>query len=129
MDYLKYQKTQKQPIKGTNYTQNKLLFGNYGLQICENGELTINQLLALKKNLALVFSKSKYWSALPQKFAKTSKTVGARMGSGKGLVFAYVYKIIKGSIILEWTSSYIAPQELTFFSLLPVKFKIIKKSL
>jgi ribosomal protein L16/L10AE len=77
----------------------------------------------------LVFSKSKYWSALPQKFAKTSKTVGARMGSGKGLVFAYVYKIIKGSIILEWTGSYIAPQELTFFSLLPVKFKIIKKSL
>jgi ribosomal protein L16/L10AE len=60
MDYLKYQKTQKQPIKGTNYTQNKLLFGNYGLQICENGELTINQLLALKKNLTLVFSKSKY---------------------------------------------------------------------
>jgi len=101
MNYLKYQKQQKKPIKGTNYKSQKLVFGTYGLQLCENGEITFNQLTALKKQISVMFQQIKYWTYLPAKSPKTTKSLGARMGSGKGLIFSYIYKITKGSVILE----------------------------
>lgn len=129
MNYLKYQKEQKKPIKGTKYRKQKLFFGSYGLQLCENGEVTFNQLTALKKRLNMIFQKVKYWTYLPAKSPKTTKSLGARMGSGKGLVFSYIYKIKKGSIILEWNGLPLNKQQLDVFSILPLKVVVIKKSL
>lgn len=128
MNYLKYQKQQKKPIKGTNYKQ-KLFFGMYGLQLCENTEITFNQLNALKKHISVIFQKIKYWTYLPCKSPKTTKSLGARMGSGKGVIFSYIYKINKGSIILEWSGFSLNKQQLACFALLPVKVLVIKKSL
>jgi len=51
------------------------------------------------------------------------------MGSGKGLIFSYIYKITKGSVILEWSGLPLNKQQLNAFALLPLKVQIIKKSL
>ena len=128
MNDLKYRKKQKKSIKGTKFYKTALTYGTYGLYILENGQLTLNQLEAIRKKLSIVFKNSKYWSVLPEPFPKTSKTIGSRMGSGKGEVYTYVYNLLKGTVILEWNQKQEFSQ-LLFFRLLPVKLCIIKKSL
>lgn len=128
MNYLNFLKQHKQPIKNTKFLHKNLLYGKYGLYVLENGQLTLNQLEALKKKLSVLFKSTKYWSYLPQAKPKTSKTAGSRMGSGKGEIHAYVFNVLKGSVLLEWNLSLKLP-DLRFFRLLPIKVCILKKSL
>jgi ribosomal protein L16/L10AE len=60
MNDLKYRKKQKKSIKGTKFYKTALTYGTYGLYILENGQLTLNQLEAIRKKLSIVFKNSKY---------------------------------------------------------------------
>jgi len=125
---LTYSKFQKKPIKGTKVLSKSLRRGKFGLYILESGELTLNQLDFLKKKLSMLFKTSKYWSLLPVAVPKTSKILGARMGSGKGETYAYIYKIVKGCVLLEWNKP-LSVLDLTIFRSLPIKVCVIKRSL
>lgn len=60
MNYLNFLKQHKQPIKNTKFLHKNLLYGKYGLYVLENGQLTLNQLEALKKKLSVLFKSTKY---------------------------------------------------------------------
>ena len=98
---VKYRKTQRGRRKGSAHRGNELSFGEFGLQILENGWLTNIQIeaarVAISRNVKLgkVFIR-----AYPDK-PVTKKPAETRMGKGKGMVEFWVAVVKKGKILFE----------------------------
>ena len=89
---------------GIHKKNNKnLAFGQFGLKSLECG--IINYKLLQKIKLILIQSlksfKGKYWIRFHTYNSKTSKSIGTRMGKGKGSVQEWISIIKKGKILIE----------------------------
>ena len=98
---VKYRKTQRGRRKGSAQRGNQLSFGEFGLQVLENGWLTNVEIeaarVAISRNVKLgkVFIR-----AYPDK-SVTKKPAETRMGKGKGMVESWVAVVKKGKILFE----------------------------
>ena len=98
---VKYRKTQRGRRKGSAQRGNQLSFGEFGLQVLENGWLTNIEIeaarVAISRNVKLgkVFIR-----AYPDK-PVTKKPAETRMGKGKGMVEFWVAVVKRGKILFE----------------------------
>ena len=80
-----------------------LTFGKFGLKSLECG--TISHKLLKNIQLTLIQTlkpyKGKYWIRFHTYNSKTSKSIGVRMGKGKGVVTQWISVIKKGKILIE----------------------------
>ena len=78
------------------------LMGLYGLKSRQSGKLTIKQIEACRKSLRRnLKKKGKIWLQVFTYASITKKSMGSRMGSGKGAHSEWVCPIRKGQIICE----------------------------
>ena len=98
---VKYRKTQRGRRKGSAQRGNQLSFGEFGLQVLENGWLTNIEIeaarVAISRNVKLgkVFIR-----AYPDK-PVTKKPAETRMGKGKGMVEYWAAVVKSGKILFE----------------------------
>ena len=98
---VKYRKTQRGRRKGSAQRGSKLSFGEYGLQVLENGWLTNVQIEAARVAIARnVILGKVYIRAYPDK-PVTKKPAETRMGKGKGMVESWVSVVKRGKILFE----------------------------
>ena len=80
-----------------------LAFGTVGLKALECGKIELKLLkniqLTLVQNLKPY--KGKYWIRFHTYHSKTAKSIGIRMGKGKGPVESWVSIIKKGKVLIE----------------------------
>ncbi len=98
---VKYRKTQRGRRKGAAHRGNSLSFGEYGLQILENGWLTNVQIEAARVAISRNVKQGKVFiRAYPDK-PVTKKPAETRMGKGKGMVESWVAVVKRGKILFE----------------------------
>ncbi len=98
---VKYRKTQRGRRKGMAQRGSTLSYGEYGLQVLENGWLTNVQIEAARVAIARNVKMGKvYIRAYPDK-PVTKKPAETRMGKGKGMVEAWVSVVKRGKILFE----------------------------
>lgn len=122
---VKYRKAQRGRRKGDAQRGSTLSYGEYGLQVLENGWLTNVQIeaarVAISRNVKLgkVFIR-----AYPDK-PVTKKPAETRMGKGKGMVEFWVAVVKRGKILFEVEG---LPEELAKESMRLAAFKIPLKT-
>ena len=106
-------------------------FGTYVLKSLEKGQITPNQIEAVRKILSKEIKKfGKIWIRIFSTIIRTSKPAEVRMGKGKGSLDYWACVIKSGQSILEISN---VRNTLAFFLLnkasnkLPLLTKIIKK--
>jgi len=98
---VKYRKMQRGRRKGAAQRGNHLSFGEYGLQVLENGWLTNVQIEAARVAISRNVTLGKvYIRAYPDK-PVTKKPAETRMGKGKGAVEGWVAVVKRGKILFE----------------------------
>ncbi len=99
---VKYRKSFKGKIKGTNYRGCNLAFGQFGMKALESGFVTDKQLEAARKKITFATKKSgKYWVRIFPYKSLTKKPVGVKMGGGKGEINQYTAVARRGMVIFE----------------------------
>jgi len=87
---------------GTASRNNKLDFGEFGLQVLERGWLTANQLEAARIAVTRHMQRrGKLWLRVFPAKPITKKPLETRMGKGKGNVEGWVAVLRPGNMILE----------------------------
>lgn len=98
---VKYRKAQRGRRKGAAQRGNTLSYGEYGLQVLENGWVTNVQLEAARVAISRSGATSKvYIRAFPDK-PVSKKPAETRMGKGKGAVEFWVAVVKRGKILFE----------------------------
>ena len=98
----KYKKVQKGKLTRFEFKANKLNFGTIGLKTIESGLINSKQIEAARQAIARKTKrKSKIWVKIFPDLPITSKSVGVRMGKGKGQVSHWAAKVRSGTIIFE----------------------------
>lgn len=98
---VKYRKTQRGRRKGAANSGHDLSFGEYGLQVLDNGWFTNKQIEAARVAISRSVGNGKvYIRVFPDK-PVTKKPAETRMGKGKGMVEAWVAVIKRGRILFE----------------------------
>ena len=98
---VKYRKTQRGRRKGAAQRGSHLSYGEYGLQVLQNGWLTNVQIEAARVAIARNVKLGKvYIRAYPDK-PVTKKPAETRMGKGKGMVDSWVCVVKRGKILFE----------------------------
>ena len=98
---VKYRKTQRGRRKGVASRGSSLSYGEYGLQVLENGWITNVQIEAARVAIARNVKLGKvYIRAYPDK-PVTKKPAETRMGKGKGAPEYWVAVVKPGRIIYE----------------------------
>ncbi|NLF18478.1 MAG: 50S ribosomal protein L16 [Lentisphaerae bacterium] len=99
---VKHRKVQRGARAGIASRNNKLDFGEFGLQVLERGWLNANQIEAARVAVTRHMQRrGKIWlRVFPQK-PYTSKPLETRMGKGKGAVEGWVAVLRPGNMILE----------------------------
>ena len=125
---IKFKKFRKGRLKKFEFKMNKLKFGVLGLKAIESGIIKYHQILSVKHLiLKEMKKKSKIWIRVSPNLSVTSKSIGMRMGKGKGLVSQWVVKINSGAVLFEVCSAklnYIMLALKMSKSKLPIKTKI-----
>nr|YP_010241699.1 ribosomal protein L16 [Rhizosolenia setigera]QTI82387.1 ribosomal protein L16 [Rhizosolenia setigera]WAQ69950.1 ribosomal protein L16 [Rhizosolenia setigera]WAQ69986.1 ribosomal protein L16 [Rhizosolenia setigera]WAQ70022.1 ribosomal protein L16 [Rhizosolenia setigera]WAQ70058.1 ribosomal protein L16 [Rhizosolenia setigera] len=97
----KYKKIQKGNIRKKSFN-NKLVFGSFGLKAIKSGLIKANQLEATRQVIRRKLKrKGKLWIKIFPYTPMTSKSVGVRMGKGKGSINYWCYKVKTGTILFE----------------------------
>jgi len=127
----KYRKMHRGRLKGKALSNNKLHFGNYGLQALEPVWLTSKQIEASRRTISRYTKKNgKLWiNVFPDK-SVTARAEESRMGSGKGSVDHWVAVIKPNTILFELSTPLkeIAIKALKIASYkLPIKTRILIK--
>ena len=125
----KYKKFRKSRLKKLEFKTNNLKFGTFGLKAAESGVIKSSQILAAKQIiLKKIKKKGKLWVCIFPHLSVSSKSVGSRMGKGKGSISNWVAKINCGNVLFEICN----PHSTNIISILknagskfPIKTKII----
>lgn len=77
-------------------------YGNYGIKVLENGQLNFKQIEACRKAIKRTIRKAgQIYIKIFTGLSKTKKSVGSRMGSGKGSHSYWTCLVRAGKIIFE----------------------------
>ena len=128
---VKYRKVQRGRMTGAASRGNKVAYGDFGIQACEPGWITGNQIEAARIAMTRYTKRGgKVWIKVFPDKPVTSKPLGTRMGSGKGSPEYWVAVVKPGRVMFEIAG---VPEEVAREALrlaahkLPVKCKIVKK--
>ena len=98
---VKYRKQQRGRRKGAAQRGSQIAFGEFGLQVLENGWLTNIQIEAARVAISRNVKVGKVFiRAYPDK-PVTKKPAETRMGKGKGMVEFWVAVVKRGKILFE----------------------------
>lgn len=101
---VKHRKVQRGSNAGLANSNNKLDFGDFGLQALTRGFITNNQIeaarIAINRHLK---RRGKVWIRLFPYKPVTKKPLEVRMGKGKGNVDAWVAPVKPGRVLFEVT--------------------------
>lgn len=98
----KHRKHHKGRIKGNTTGGATLAFGSFGLKALEPERLTSRQIEAARRAATRFMKRQgKMWIRVFPDIPVTKKPADVRMGSGKGNVEFYVFKVKPGRIIFE----------------------------
>lgn len=103
---LRYRRPHNRPFKINHYATSKnsikLIYGNIGIQVLEAGWLTQNHIEATRLVLKRKLHKEDeiFIRASPTR-GITGRSLGIRMGKGKGLIDFWVFPVHKGRIVFE----------------------------
>ncbi len=99
---VKHRKVQRGSLKGLAQSNNKLDFGDYGLQAMSRGYVPNNQIeacrVAINRHLK---RRGKVWIRMFPDKPITAKPLEVRMGKGKGNVEGWVARVKPGRVIFE----------------------------
>ena len=98
----KFRKDARGKIKG-NATRNCFVsFGQYVLRIDESFRITEKQIDTIKLTISRILKKTgRLWIRCFADVAVTSKSLGVRMGGGKGGLDHYIARVKRGQILFE----------------------------
>ncbi|MGX7583142.1 50S ribosomal protein L16 [Candidatus Vidania fulgoroideorum] len=129
----KFTKVRKGRNKGNSNNSNKISFLEYALKAVETGKIDGKQIESGRKVLTRFVRKfGKILIRIRPNTPITKKPIEVRMGSGKGEIDKYIYKIKPGNIIYEFNciNEKEALKALKLCSMkLPVKTKILKRNI
>ena len=127
----KYRKLQKGRVRGKAARGNKVSDGEFGLQACEIGLITSNQIEAARVAMTRYIKRGgKVWIKIFPQLSYTSKGVGVRMGNGKGAPEGWVAPVKRGKVMFEvgGVSEEVAREALRLAGhKLPVRTKIVQR--
>jgi large subunit ribosomal protein L16 len=99
---VKHRKTQRGSLKGLSRKNNKLDFGDFGLQCMGRGYVTNNQIEAARVAINRHMKRrGKVWIRLFPYKPVTKKPLEVRMGKGKGNVEGWVAPVKPGRVLFE----------------------------
>ena len=123
--HLKFKKIKKGKINKYRF-KSKLNFGFIGLKTLQSGILNTKQIESLKKTIKKITkNKLKFWFKTAILLPISSKSIGTRMGKGKGKISHFVTRIKAGTILIELSGS---NKKLLIKSLLVCKLKLSVKT-
>ena len=129
----KFRKQHRGRMKGRAYRNNKISFGEFGLQSQEPGWITSRQIEATRRTISRSIKRGgKLWITIFHDKPITARAAESRMGSGKGAVDYWVAVIRPGNILFELSgvSSETAQISMKLASYkLPIKTKFITKEI
>jgi large subunit ribosomal protein L16 len=118
-------------MKGKACRNNKLTYGNYGIQALEPVWLTSRQIEAVRRTISRYTKRTgKLWIKVFPDKSVTARAAESRMGSGKGAVEYWVVVIKPGNILFEiaGVSHEIAMEALKIARYkLPIQTRILRK--
>ena len=127
----KYRKVQRGRMTGVASRGNKVAYGVFGIQACEPGWITGNQIEAARIAMTRYTKRGgKVWIKIFPDKPLTEKPAETRMGSGKGSVEYWVAVVKPGRIMFEMDgiSEEIAREAMRLAShKLPVKCKFVTR--
>ncbi len=98
----KYRKQQKGRVRGKATRGNTVSDGEFGLQACEIGLITSNQIEAARVAMTRYIKRGgKVWIKIFPDKPMTAKPIGTRMGKGKGAVEYWVAAVKPGRVMFE----------------------------
>ena len=129
----KHRKVQKGRNRGKAARGNKVTYGDFGLQACEAGLITGNQIEAARVAMTRYMKRDgRVWIKIFPDKPITRKPAGTRMGKGKGNTEFWVAKVKPGRVMFEvaGVSEGTAKEALRLATnKLPIKTKFIPKEL
>ena len=128
---VKYRKVQRGRMTGRAYRGNKVAYGEYGIQACEPGWITGNQIEAARVAMTRYTKRGgKIWIKIFPDKPITKKALGVRMGSGKGAPETWVAVVKTDKVMFEigGVSEEVALEALRLAQhKLPIKTRVIRK--
>ena len=95
-------KIKKGSLKKLEFKTNKLKFGLIGLKSKESGVLNLKQINSAKQTILKKMKKQgKIWTRIFPNISITKKSIGTRMGKGKGQISHWSAKISAGTVLFE----------------------------
>ena len=128
---VKYRKVQRGRMTGRAYRGNKVAYGEFGIQACEPGWITGNQIEAARVAMTRYTKRGgKVWIKIFPDKPITKKALGVRMGSGKGAPETWVAVVKTDKVMFEigGVSEEVALEALRLAQhKLPIKTRVIRK--
>ena len=128
----KYRKLQKGRVRGKAARGNKVSDGEFGLQACEIGLITSNQIEAARVAMTRYIKRGgKVWIKIFPDKPVTTKPAETRMGSGKGTLEYWVAVVKPGRVMFEiaGVSEEVAREALRLAThKLPCKCKVVSRA-
>ncbi len=128
---VKYRKVQRGRMTGRAYRGNKVAYGEFGIQACEPGWITGNQIEAARVAMTRHTKRGgKVWIKIFPDKPITKKALGVRMGSGKGAPETWVAVVKTDKVMFEigGVSEEVALEALRLAQhKLPIKTRVIRK--
>jgi len=125
----KYKKTRKGTLSFLNFRSNSLKFGTIGLKATESGFISARNIEAARQAInRRLKRKGKLWIRVFPHTPITSRSIGARMGKGKGPVSQYSAKVSGGTLLFELCGVTLSSAKAAFQTggaKLPLKTKVI----
>ena len=128
----KFRKHHRGRMRGKDYRNNKISFGENALQSQECGWITSRQIEATRRTITRSIKRGgKLWITIFPDKPVTARAAESRMGSGKGAVDYWVARIKPDTILFELSG---IPEKMACEALriacykLPVKTKVIAKT-
>ena len=129
---LAWRKQRKGRITGNETRGTTLSFGEFGLKAMESERVTARQIEAARRAISRQMKRQgKIFIRIFPDIPVTKKPAEVRMGSGKGSVEYYVFKVRPGRVLfeLQGVDEEVAREALRLASMkLPIKCKIISNA-
>ncbi len=128
---VKFRRVHRGHMRGKATRNNKVSFGDYGLQATQSSWITTQQIEAARIAMTRYMKRGgKIWIKIFPHKSYTSKGVGVRMGNGKGTPEGWVAPTKRGTVMFEvgGVPEAVANEALRLaMHKLPVKAKVISK--